>query len=116
MMWILDTWRGSPERKTVPAPGALPAELVATIQAARVRRSPRPDAEGNEIVKVRAVTLGEFRWQGIEDAAERIERIWPELTPALCVRAAQLLEAIVGNAAMDDLKRKGERRPWVWDF
>ncbi len=117
MMKFMDRWRRPVKQPALRAPTSLPPEVVATIAAARVRCSDRPDQDGNPIVKIRAAALGEWRWSGIDDAAERIHQMWPDLTAPLCVRAAQLLEATVGNVAMDALRLEAPRRKsWVFDW
>lgn len=108
----------SPRNPEAPAaPGnLLPADVIATVQAARVHHLAGPDADGNPIIYVRAPGLGKFRWTDLDKAADRIADAFPELPPAQCFRAAQLIETEVGDAAIRDLKRQERRRSWVWDW
>ncbi|WP_198289574.1 hypothetical protein [Paracoccus sp. N5] len=118
MMGLRDWF--SPRGAHRPAPAApgnmLPAEVVAVVQAASIRNANRPDAEGSPIIHVTAPALGRFRWVDLDKAADRISDAWPELTPAQCFRAAQLIEAAVGDAAIASLQRGQPRRSWVWDW
>lgn len=107
----------SAHRPVPAAPGnMLPAEIVAVVQAVRVFAGGRPDVEGNPIVTVQIPVLGRFRWQDLDKAADRIADAFPELTPTQCFRAAQLIEAAVGDAAIRQMQRKEPRRSWVWDW
>lgn len=100
-----------------PAPEALPAELVLAIERARVTASPRPDAEGNPIVRVNVAVIGEWRWDGVAGAEERIERVYPEINPTGRRRAARLIEAAVGEAALRAIRvQPPARAAWVWDW
>lgn len=116
---LLGPWLGRSSDRAAPAPAAsdntLPADLLACLDCARVRDARKPDEDGLPRIKVRAPGLGEFRWDGIEDAAERVAALWPELSPPQCVRAAQILEVTVGDVGMARLQKR-ERRPWVWDW
>ncbi|MTH36621.1 hypothetical protein GL279_18750 [Paracoccus limosus] len=119
MIDLLGAWRGRSGDQVAPTAAAsdrqLPPDLLACVDRARVRHSRRDDHEGNPIIKLRAPAFGEFRWLGLEDAADRVAVLWPELAPALCVRAAQLLEATVTDVAMAGVEKR-KRRPWVWDW
>lgn len=112
-------WFG-PRRQEVqdtrPVTNILPPELVEIIRAARVTYSPRPDAEGNHIVYVRAPGLGKWRWKDLEHAADKVAAIFFELTPTQCFRAAQLIEAAVTDAAVRSMCREESRKSWIWDW
>lgn len=115
---LLGPWLGRSSDTAAPAPVAsgnpLPPDLLACLDRARVRDARKPDPDGLPRIKVRAPAFGEFRWGGLEDAADRVAALWPELSPAQCVRAAQLLEATVSDVAT--LRLQTRRRPWVWDW
>lgn len=105
------------QRPVPAAPGnLLPAEVVATVSAARVHHANRPDAEGNPIIYVRMPGLSRFRWTELDKAADLLADVFPELTPAQCFRAAQLIEAAVGDAAIARLRRDEHRNNWIWGW
>ncbi|AHF02259.1 hypothetical protein THIAE_05785 [Thiomicrospira aerophila AL3] len=95
------------------APKGLPADLTATIDSATIVF--RPGAEdGESRAIVTAPGLGAFVFDGINEAAARISKAWPELAPNQAKRAALLLASRVAQRNRGDFKR--EARPsWVFD-
>lgn len=87
------------------APSRLPPELVAAIHAAAVtfRASPDP-TDGSDRVYVSLPGVGHFRFDGLTDAAERIGRNWPEVTPQQARHAAVLLAGLVGARNRENLR------------
>lgn len=108
----------NPEAAPNPAAAGamLPAEVVAIIAAARVKDAGRDDTQGNPRIFVTAPGLGQFRWVDLDDAADRFAGEFPELTPVQCYRAAQHIEAAVGDAGVCAMQRRQTRRNWVWDW
>jgi hypothetical protein len=107
----------------LPAPppvrtNALPPYLVQAVQTVSVIKRNEADPEtGEERVIVSLPNVGTFAWSGIEPAAEKFARAWPELSDAAAQRAAQLLGAEL--AALDRAgRRRGRRRrnSWVWGW
>lgn len=97
----------------------LPPELVAAIEAATVTfRHGGDDSEpgiGYAVPVVRVQTLGVFKFDGIEEAAERIERHWPGLSRKECRRAARLIAEMVGKRNRVDFSGAPRRGSWVMD-
>lgn len=88
---------------------AIPPELVAAIEAAFCYERGQPDPETGEVrTYCRVATIGEWRWQGVDDARDRILRNWPELTPRQAGRAAVLVLAKVAQANREAVQ--GQRR------
>ena len=80
---------------------ALPAELAASIAAARITvRPPRDLAEAHRFT-IDLPGVGVFHWTDDDDAAARIRRGWPRLNPAQVARALRLLAGVMANAAAD---------------
>ncbi|WP_417623193.1 hypothetical protein [Parasphingorhabdus sp.] len=100
-----------------PAPqpsSTIPAELVASIEAATVTwRSQDENGEPRCVVNI--VSLGGFYFDGPGHAAERVARHWPELHEAACQRAGQLIAATIAKRNRDSY-RPERKRSWVWDW
>lgn len=100
-----------------PAPqpsSTIPAELVASIEAATVTWRSQDD-DGNPRCMVHIVGLGGWYFDGAEHAAERVARHWPELHEAACKRAGQLIGANIGKRNRDSYQPE-RKRSWVWDW
>lgn len=90
---------------------AIPPELVAAIEAAFCYERGQPDPETGELrTYCRVATIGEWRWQGQDEARDRILRNWPELTPRQAGRAAALLLAKVAKANREAYRGARARR------
>lgn len=94
MLRLLNRFRAAeapPALPPAPAPQILPAELVASIQAASALPRGHPDPETGDIrVLVTMPGGAPFYWEGTDPAAERLARRF-DLTPRQASRAAQLL-------------------------
>ena len=96
-------------------PSRLPAELVAAIGAASIMfRS--DDAEGNPRVSVIVPGIGNWRFDGISESAERIARAWPELTGPQARHAATLLSGQVAAANRLRFSGRPTRRSWALGY
>ena len=80
------------------APFPFPEDLASAIELASVTERGEIDPENGPRIYVRCVGLGHFHWQGIEDAARRVLRGYPELSERQAKRAADLLAAKVASA------------------
>jgi len=116
---MMRLFRRTPPDLPAPSPvrtNQLPPDLVQAVQTASVIKRNDPDPEtGEERQVVRVVGIGMFPWSGLDPAADRIARAWPEISDRAAQRAAQLLAAEL--AALDHAgRRRGRRRrhSWVW--
>lgn len=97
----------------------IPAELVAAIESAMVtpRGTGGEDDEPRMMIKI--VGLGAFYWEGLQPAAERISRAYPDLPAATCRKAARLIASVVGSRNRGEFRNNGRRRSgWVnsWSY
>lgn len=99
-------------------PGRLPPELVAALHVAAVDFRATPDpTDGGTRCYVSVPTVGRFRFDGLDDAAERIVRAWPEVTPQQARHAAVLLARVVGLRNRENLRGlRPARTPRCLDF
>jgi hypothetical protein len=103
--------------KNAPLTDEMPLDLALAVGRARVRHSARPDADGFPIVRVRVPLIGDWRWTGIGDAETRLRAFFPKAGNGALRRAARLLEAEVGEAAVQANRLPAEeRRSWIWDW
>ena len=106
---------GPPPRMVVSErPDALPADLVASIEAATIMHRESAAHDGDVVPIVRIIGVGMFYWDGIEEAAKTLGRAYPELSPVQRRKAARLLMAQIG-------KRNQRVRPdascnWAMDW
>jgi hypothetical protein len=100
-------------------PSRLPDDLTLAIENAHVSFRGEPDPETGEIrILIRLAGVGAFRFDGLEDAAERIERGW-DVAPAMAQRAAKLLAAVIAREERELVRayrQAGRHRSWVWDY
>lgn len=100
---------------SAPVTDEMPFDLALAIGRARVRDASRPDADGFPVVRVRVPAVGDWRWTGIGDAEARLRSVFPKASTVALRRAARLLEAEVGEAALRaNRPNPEERRSWVW--
>ncbi|ULB09135.1 hypothetical protein ORIO_04230 [Cereibacter azotoformans] len=106
---------GAPVSGDLPAGGRLPAELALAIEAANVIFRPGAGSGDDDRVYVELPGVGRWLFDGNEDAAERIGRVWGgALSPAQLHRAARLLAAQIGRRNREDFARGGrQRESWV---
>jgi hypothetical protein len=121
MLSLRDMFRGheAPEAPMEAERERLPAELVQAIENASVtfRAGGDPEFPGAEVAMpvVKIIGLGSWRFDGINDAADRIQRRYPELSRQACRRAAKLVSRQVGARNRADFRRE-PRRSWVMDW
>lgn len=102
-----------------PQSDTLPPELVAAIGSALVTwRHFRGDPDKGEAsyssAVLRVIGLGGmWRFDGIAEAAERVAKHYPDLTPQACRRAAKMIAAEIGKRNLD-AHRRGSRRSGSW--
>ena len=106
---------GAPAPGDTPAGGRLPAELALAIGAANIVFRPGAGTGDDPRVYVELPGVGRWLFDGNEDAAERIGRVWGDvLSPAQLHRAARLLAAEIGRRNGQDFARGGRQRDsWV---
>lgn len=92
-----------------PAPSSLPQELLLAIETAHVlwRPSRADDEEAGPIVVV--VGVGRWVWDGVEDAAARVAKSYPELPSAHHTRAAKLIRGQIGHRNRQAFGKRGPR-------
>ncbi len=92
-----------------PAPSSLPHELLLAIETAHVlwRPSRADDEEAGPIVVV--VGVGRWVWDGVEDAAARVAKSYPELPAAHHTRAAKLICGQIGRRNRQAFGKRGTR-------
>jgi hypothetical protein len=99
-----------------PAPG-VPQDLALAIAHATVTPRGEPDpVDGTQRLLIQSGALGAFHWEGPAHAAERIARIWPDITPRAAERAARLLADVVAMRLRAEFRGQGRRRSWVRDW
>ena len=97
----------------VPGAKYLPDDLVAVISAAQVYWRPDREHEGAEEPVIRIIGLGSFRFDGLDDCADRVARWDPDLTWQQCRRAAQLIQAQIGRRNLEHFGGQPRyRRSW----
>ncbi|MDO6458050.1 hypothetical protein Q4494_13250 [Celeribacter halophilus] len=101
-----------------PKSETLPPDLVAAIESALVTWR---HFEGNEdkdeasysSAVVRIVGLGGmWRFDGIAEAAERVAKHYPDLTPQACRRAAKMIAAEIGKRNLEAHRQSSRRGGW----
>ncbi|MDO6455474.1 hypothetical protein Q4494_00150 [Celeribacter halophilus] len=101
-----------------PKSDTLPQELVVAIESALVTWR---HFEGNEDTDeasyssavVRVIGLGGlWRFDGIAEAAERVQKHYPELTPQACRRAAKMIAAEIGKRNLEAHRQSSRRGRW----
>jgi hypothetical protein len=101
-----------------PKSETLPPDLVAAIESALVTWR---HFEGNEdkdeasysSAVVRVTGLGGlWRFDGIAEAAERVAKHYPDLTPQACRRAAKMIAAEIGKRNLEAHRHQWSRRGW----
>lgn len=92
-----------------PAPSSLPRELLLAIETAQIlwRPSRADDEEAGPIVMV--VGVGRWVWDGVEDAAARVAKSYPELPGAHHTRAAKLIRGQIGRRNRQAFGKRGKR-------
>lgn len=93
--------------EAVPRSSVLPAEIVAAIECVTVifRQSRADDDDAAPIIWG---TFGRWAWNGTSDAANRILKVWPDLSEKQAMRAAKLL---AGQIARQNRKQFASYRP-----
>jgi hypothetical protein len=101
-----------------PRSDTLPPDLVAAIEAASVvwryfeGNADKDEASYSSAV-VRIVGLGGmWRFDGIAEAAERVQKHYPDLTPQACRRAAKMIAAEIGKRNLLAHRHQSRRGRW----
>lgn len=92
---------------------AIPADLIAALESATITWR-TPDEDGNPRAVIRAAGLGSWTWEGLDHAAERIQR-HEGLPMPTCRKAARILAGVMAKRNRDSY-RPERRRSWVWDW
>lgn len=101
-----------------PQSDTLPADLIAAIGNALVtwrhfQGNEDKDEASYSSAVVRIVGLGGmWRFDGIVEAAARVAKHYPDLTPQACRRAAKMIYAEIGKRNLYAHRRQSRRR---WD-
>lgn len=106
------------KEKPLNAGTAVPAELVASIESAVVTFRDYGDDDGGARVLVKVSGVGAFYWTGLDDAAKRVGRAWPDLPETTARKAARLLASVMASRNRGEFKDKPQRMSWVnsWRF
>ena len=111
MTWLGRIFRR--ERDPETARAGVPPELLAAITAAGVIWRREGDDSNRERAIVIVRTVGRFYFDGRDDAAARIRRVWPDLAAPEARRAATLLGDVVGSRNRV-AGRRGGTGPTPW--
>lgn len=110
---LFDRGGGDP----LPPAGHIPADLVEAIGATMAQPRGEPDPETGDVrVLVKVAGLGAWYWEGVNPAADRIARHYPELPSKTCRRAAQLLASVLASRNRAERMGPKKRGGWVWDL
>lgn len=109
---------GAADDMAARAPRYLPDELVLSIDTAEVFWRPSRADDEDAAPVVRIVGVGMWCFNGIQDAAERVAKAYPDLPPAHCHRAAKLISAHIGRRNREAFERRYQehRRAQNEDF
>ena len=107
MQWLNRLLRTGTENK---GSQGLPRELVLIIENADVFFRSSRNEMGDPYAVVSAAYLGKWKFDGIDDAADRVSKAYPDLNRQTCIRAGKLIGVIVGRANRAGKQRKSKPR------